>query len=633
MLTQSQLASMEAGIEMDELYQFFTKRYAETHPQLVEDVGRIITACREVLKECHRFDYSPDIPANGFRSLVIKWNQLLSFSLNKMREDQLGEFENIISILLRLIPYVKSQLAHSFDDRMIPNERNVRDCLDFIKTVIEDKTMDTIFNSITLHFDNGIVWSFLMPFLFIFISGYISEGYVDYAKSLILPSFRTSLLRNFYQIVPYEKFLDLCSASTSFFVTRIIPWITFGPYVPSFKETIKIPTQDLWSLEFDSVSRTIQVKYRSGTRIRSKNLIECNVYREAGTSLLSDKIMVYVHGGGFLAGDHHMLNNFLPRFARRMPGLTIVALDYTLSRTSEGKFPGPVNEILDLILWLQSDELSVFKMLKISHDPSDYILAGDSCGALMMMQSLLAMNEINRMIRGTTSGPIPGSDIRLCKEHLIRHPSRLLALSPVLSHNCTFFPSLLLGVRDLTLFTAYLPHMCPAYLPNLHTVVTRPDGTSEVVLEECTTEWSRKNVAHTSSTEEIIVGWKKYFSLLNHGLFNPMYYEHLEDFAHIPLHAMMSTEDPIMDLGLVFLKHWKGAVTLDVLPVLRHAFFYYLTHSHYIPSLGRRLTEAENIVFKRLTEEVTNGKTSNGSCQTMNGTNNNIIESNGCFKS
>jgi acetyl esterase/lipase len=86
--------------------------------------------------------------------------------------------------------------------------------------------------------------------------------------------------------------------------------------------------------------------------------------------------VVWVHGGGFLAGDRQHVANYLRILAAR--GYTTVAVGYTLAPAA--RYPAPLQQMNAALAYLVQNA----ERLRI--DPKHFILAGDSAGAQLAAQ-------------------------------------------------------------------------------------------------------------------------------------------------------------------------------------------------------------------------------------------------------
>eukprot|EP00755_Sulcionema_specki_P015654 Sspe_Gene.59996::Locus_33013_Transcript_1_1_Confidence_1.000_Length_1301::g.59996::m.59996/K14731/mlhB, chnC; epsilon-lactone hydrolase len=91
------------------------------------------------------------------------------------------------------------------------------------------------------------------------------------------------------------------------------------------------------------------------------------------------KVVLYAHGGGYVAGSPDMYGGFLDVLSR-LTGRRVVALDYRLA---------PENTIPDAV----DDMVAVYRHLIDSMKPQDIAFAGDSAGAAL---SMLTMQRLAR---------------------------------------------------------------------------------------------------------------------------------------------------------------------------------------------------------------------------------------------
>jgi acetyl esterase len=93
--------------------------------------------------------------------------------------------------------------------------------------------------------------------------------------------------------------------------------------------------------------------------------------------------VVWVHGGGFVAGSRADLYNYLQVLASR--GFVTVAIDY--SRAPGARFPTPVRQTNEALSYLLANAE------RFHIDPRRLFLAGDSAGAQIAAQSALVISD------------------------------------------------------------------------------------------------------------------------------------------------------------------------------------------------------------------------------------------------
>ena len=86
--------------------------------------------------------------------------------------------------------------------------------------------------------------------------------------------------------------------------------------------------------------------------------------------------VVWVHGGGWLAGDKGLIANYAKILA--VNGFTVVTVDYALAPAA--RYPVPVRQVNAALGYL------VKNAARLQVDPSRFVLAGDSAGAQIALQ-------------------------------------------------------------------------------------------------------------------------------------------------------------------------------------------------------------------------------------------------------
>ncbi len=95
--------------------------------------------------------------------------------------------------------------------------------------------------------------------------------------------------------------------------------------------------------------------------------------------------VVWVHGGGFVAGSRSVMSDYLQVLAAR--GYVTIAIDYT--RAPNARFPMPVQQTDTALTYIvaNADRLNI--------DPKRIFLAGDSAGAQIAAQTALIISDSN----------------------------------------------------------------------------------------------------------------------------------------------------------------------------------------------------------------------------------------------
>jgi acetyl esterase/lipase len=94
----------------------------------------------------------------------------------------------------------------------------------------------------------------------------------------------------------------------------------------------------------------------------------------------SEKLIMYVHGGGYVSGSCSDHRGFVSKFAR-FTGATSLVFEYRLA--PEHPFPAALDDSLKVYRWL----------LSAGYKPENIIIAGESAGGGLCLATLLALKE------------------------------------------------------------------------------------------------------------------------------------------------------------------------------------------------------------------------------------------------
>lgn len=94
-------------------------------------------------------------------------------------------------------------------------------------------------------------------------------------------------------------------------------------------------------------------------------------------------VLLWVHGGAFVAGNKEDLGNYLRLLAAE--GYATLAPNYTRAPTA--RHPGPSGQMMAALLWMQA------VAAEYGLDPTRVILAGDSAGGHIALQTAIALHD------------------------------------------------------------------------------------------------------------------------------------------------------------------------------------------------------------------------------------------------
>ena len=119
-----------------------------------------------------------------------------------------------------------------------------------------------------------------------------------------------------------------------------------------------------------------------------------------------DRVLYYLHGGGYVLGSVHTHRELVSRLARVM-GARALSVDYRLA--PEDPFPAAVSDAVKGYRWLLAEGV----------DPSKIVIAGDSAGGGLAMACLVALRDAEDRLPGAAVCLSPWADMECVGESLV----------------------------------------------------------------------------------------------------------------------------------------------------------------------------------------------------------------------
>lgn len=147
----------------------------------------------------------------------------------------------------------------------------------------------------------------------------------------------------------------------------------------------------------------------------------------------SVKVIIYVHGGGYVAGSCNDHRGFVSKFAKKT-GITNLVYEYRLA--PENPFPAALDDSIKVYQWLL---VSGFK-------PENMIIAGESAGGGLCLAILLALKERNIALPVAAVAISPWTDLT-CSSDSYRTKNKV-SLAPL--NSWTIFSKYYSGENEPT---------------------------------------------------------------------------------------------------------------------------------------------------------------------------------------
>jgi len=214
-----------------------------------------------------------------------------------------------------------------------------------------------------------------------------------------------------------------------------------------------------------------------------------------------DKVVLYLHGGGYAAGSIKSHREVISRISRAA-GATALAVDYRLA--PEHQYPAPVEDSTAAYRWLLSREF----------DPARLVIGGESAGGGLTVATLVALRDVGDPLPAAAVCLSPWVDLEALGESMTTKAE----VDPIVQRE------VILELAKTYLGSAHprTPLAAPLYadlkgLPPLLIQV----GTSEALLDDSTRLAERAKSAGVHVTlelwDDMIHMWHMYAAMLPEG--------------------------------------------------------------------------------------------------------------------
>ena len=175
------------------------------------------------------------------------------------------------------------------------------------------------------------------------------------------------------RMLPRILVLGAVVAAAGFIALQVSPWPSALAIRLAFDVGGRRMNGALASRVPAGISSQLNQSYDPGDPRERLDVFYPAAATKQGTALLT---VVWIHGGGFLAGSKEDVANYAKILASG--GYTVVAVDYALA--PESTYPTPLREVNAALEFLTREAA------RLHVDPGRMVLAGDSAGALIAAQ-------------------------------------------------------------------------------------------------------------------------------------------------------------------------------------------------------------------------------------------------------
>lgn len=405
--------------------------------RLIELTDQLVVLLDFFAQIAPTYDYQ-DIPCNGMRS-VIRF--MCTFFKLATKINSQKEMEQVFSCF-DLTAFALRQLVRIHEIKVAINKRSLDSLDDIVNYDEANNAIKQIHKESFMRVEDeirGVMKTFLNSRFFCLsfpVYRSVSSVVVRMHTSIINES---SFLGYKYLLSSHDSVIDRFVESTSTTaphnIAKFIRWVD-KPIVRwsmramvsikelrknfSVKKSHKVTVTSKFEIGLDETKKYTVLQVRKVPKLSSVKF-RLNRLNEAHSPGHNGKVILYVHGGGFLgpAAEGAELM-YINDFCHRVPGVTFINIDY--SPAPESTFPTQLQELLDLYIWLTSETTDVVTSESVERvigfKPSDTYIAGDSAGANMVLGLLLVINDIHRFAYDT-SIVMPKAAIGLFGKYII----------------------------------------------------------------------------------------------------------------------------------------------------------------------------------------------------------------------
>ena len=194
--------------------------------------------------------------------------------------------------------------------------------------------------------------------------------------------------------------------------SKIVIWLIRNRHLFSFKLRPEVVDENFSVENFrKSIDRaSARVKLPKSIATQSVSIKGMNGEWIIPENPSSNKVLLYIHGGGFISGSCLTHRMHVAKFANGC-GLKSLVFDYRLA--PEHPFPAAVDDCVTAYQWL----------LGQGYKPTDIAIGGESAGATLTLSLLLALKQKGIALPNSAFSISPVTDLR-CKAQSFKYNAK-----------------------------------------------------------------------------------------------------------------------------------------------------------------------------------------------------------------
>jgi len=183
--------------------------------------------------------------------------------------------------------------------------------------------------------------------------------------------------------------------------SKIFIWLIRNRHLFKFKLKAEVVDQNFSVKNFRDDIDKASAKIRLPRSIKAEKILISGLKAEwiIPENPTSDKVLMYIHGGGFISGSCLTHRMHVAKFAQACQ-LNSLVFDYRLA--PEHPFPAALEDCVLVYNWL----------LNKAYKPENIIIGGESAGGTLTLSTLLALKEKNIPYPAAAFSISPVTDLR-----------------------------------------------------------------------------------------------------------------------------------------------------------------------------------------------------------------------------
>jgi hypothetical protein len=311
---------------------------------LVSDLTSLKNFGLELVSYYHEYDVHPSIQANGFRGVLDLGISLLEYGIYcfryydtdppsvLLRERDFQDFKAVVHNFHHGIPYVRKMRSLTQKKGSLEMDSDL--LVDFFHDYLTcDDSRKMIFTK-SGNFDFGPTVAAILSASAYFRTLSKSPDWKTCFNGIVDRQFRllaTSIGYKRFSVSQLRENVD----NESWLAKYFYPWMVNG-VKPKIKRDLLIPRQQRLQIIFDPQNQEPKIIRIPGKIPQKEDVIKCRLLSEGQ----GRKVLINVHGGGYILGNLYCNDVYLRYWASKIPEINILSVEISLA--PEKRYPSQI---------------------------------------------------------------------------------------------------------------------------------------------------------------------------------------------------------------------------------------------------------------------------------------------------